>query len=707
MQRLTLLVILMAMLSVTQGIAQETWKVTSGPQDGDIRVLVRDSSGNIYAMHTNSIARFRSTDDGLTWLRMSDTTGANGIAGSATRNGMVYFIGSTGATTYALYNSTDAGRSWAIARSADAGQAVATTRDGIVLFAHGKQLERYGQDGSAWKDISIPSSSSTSKDGSVQALAIASSGYIYAATLAGIYRSSDNGSNWVATYEGMGKRAMRAMAVGTNGELYAVGDTLVYRSTDDGMHWQQSSITLGAASVIGVGRNGDVLIGSTDGNMYRSTDHGMTWSQKVVTGLFTRSLLQASDGSWLAGSAINGLFRSTDNGITWIVSNTGMNASTINALTVAPGGRIYSGMQGGYGGIVYSSSDGGDTWEGLRPIPAPGPIWCLCALPNGYVLAGTERTGIYRTTDHGTSWAQANNGLQNLFVRSFLVKPNGDVLAGTEKGVYLSTDMGVTWKITALNNAQFWSLARHPDGTLLAGASSGPIHYSTDDGATWTMVKGFGATSDIQALGVAIDGSVYAASFNTGVFRSTDVGRTWMKVLNSTFATMAILTAPNGAVYVGGNGGGVHKTTDDGATWNLDTSGAGRKLFVGAFALDSNGYIYAGSSGFGVIRSLGPASSVEMANERGRVSEKSMTISIVPNTITSSATLRLGLSQMAHVTLYIYDSDGREIEKVVDEDLVAGQHSFDCNVERLPSGRYRCVVIADGAIASQSFIVIR
>ncbi len=128
------------------------------------------------------------------------------------------------------------------------------------------------------------------------------------------------------------------------------------------------------------------------------------------------------------------------------------------------------------------------------------------------------------------------------------------------------------------------------------------MYKSTDAGKTWTHI----GLDDTQHIGkIAVDpknpnivfvaaiGHLYAASPERGVFRTTDGGKTWKKVLykdeNVGAVEVVIDPANSKVVYAGlwntrrppwytyaptnGPGGGIFKSTDGGNTWKQLTNG--------------------------------------------------------------------------------------------------------------------------------------
>jgi ligand-binding sensor domain-containing protein len=97
----------------------------------------------------------------------------------------------------------------------------------------------------------------------------------------------------------------------------------------------------------------------------------------------------------------------------------------------------------------------------------------------GEIFAGTE-SGVFRSTDQGSSWAAVNSGLATASVAS---------LATDSSRLYASTASGL-WTLSAGS----WSL-RSPDATgallfasgVLYAAGSGTILRSSDGGKTWAV----------------------------------------------------------------------------------------------------------------------------------------------------------------------------------------------------------------------------
>ena len=188
------------------------------------------------------------------------------------------------------------------------------------------------------------------------------------------------------------------------------------------------------------------------------------------------------------------------------------------------------------------------------------------------------------------------------------------ILAGTASGgVWKSTDRGATWHITTTPNEQFsvttlaqdprpgqtqtWYMAggefRGSAGSLQnisAGNYALGLYTSTDNGNSWTLIEDATAGSP-TAFDTAFDyvsklivspatGTLFLANNASGIYRSTDGGATFPRVLGSISAhsyndvavgaegtLVAVLStlALNGGQSAAG---GVYLSRDDGLTWS-------------------------------------------------------------------------------------------------------------------------------------------
>ncbi len=233
----------------------------------------------------------------------------------------------------------------------------------------------------------------------------------------GVFRSTDDGSTWVAVNGGLSNLYTPSLAV---------IDTTLFTAT------------------------AQVFI---SGGVFRSTDNGDQWVP-VNTGLTDSAIASLatgpapSGGTYLyAGTYSDGIFRSTDYGDTWSPLWDGIGCASTLAVI---GPYMFA---SNYDVSAYSS-DTGSTWS--SGIPERAMDWAFTPAPGGgfAAFAGLstgilEWGGLFISTDSGTSWQQTNLQSRNannlasagpaLFVQS------GRYQFDTDIGVQMTTDNGESW----------------------------------------------------------------------------------------------------------------------------------------------------------------------------------------------------------------------------------------------------------------------
>jgi photosystem II stability/assembly factor-like uncharacterized protein len=281
------------------------------------------------------------------------------------------------------------------------------------------------------------------------------------------------------------------------------------------------------------------------------------------------------------GSAGGGVWKTTDAGRTWRGLMQHQRASSIGALAIAPSNPdvIYAGTgqptiryDAMAGNGVYRSDDGGRTWKhvGLDPTRHIGRILVDPHDPDrvlvgalGHEFGPNPERGIYLTTDGGRSWKQVLKVDQNTGVVDLARDPEHPAV------VY----------------AAAWQMRLHPYLDYFipqAGPGSG-IYKSEDGGETWTRLAGAGLPKGpLGRIGLGVPrGSggqrVYATVIDpgggTGFYRSDDGGQSW-KLLNDDpelasdyFSRVTVAPNDPDVVYVMGRS--IHRSDDGGAHFTI------------------------------------------------------------------------------------------------------------------------------------------
>jgi hypothetical protein len=219
---------------------------------------------------------------------------------------------------------------------------------------------------------------------------------------------------------------------------------------------------------------------------------------------------------------------------------------------------------------------------------------------NGYMYAGTDN-GVFCSTDNGDNWTKIDTGLTNQYVYTIAISPNGYMFAGTSGGgVFLSTDNGNNWeeKNDSLLNLFIGSLAINADGYVFAGSIGGGtavgVFLSTDNGNKWTQTST--SVGDwIHGLVIDKSGHVLAGSLGIGVLHSTDNGTNWVN-LNLNASVRPVSVDDSNHIYAGTDYKGIYRSTNEGTDWvDINTGLPYTSFAVLSIVFNTRGHIYAGT----------------------------------------------------------------------------------------------------------------
>src|SRR5205807_958463 len=270
-----------------------------------------------------------------------------------------------------------------------------------------------------------------------------------------------------------------------NSVVYAGTDTQgIYKSTDDGLNWVAANNGIERTAVRDISASGpNVLAATSSGcpgfnNVFKSTDNGTSWSptsgldDKIVEAFAIKgSSIYATVGLGLGG---NGVWRSTDNGNTWQVvpspiENGGEIFVSDNAIIVAEDN------------FIWRSTDDGASWDVVEQFALTGTRSFGRA---GTKLFAAQNSGIETSTDNGASWdfSVFSNGAY-----SFSSDGNTIYLGSNDK-VFKSTDFGVTWIDVSTGPGKGGIQALLFDATNLFAATpadAAGLYRSTNGAPNW------------------------------------------------------------------------------------------------------------------------------------------------------------------------------------------------------------------------------
>ncbi len=391
----------------------------------------------IFAGGRNKI--YRSTDNGNTF-----TTININFSWSIVNIYSIAAIGSTifAATSYdGIYKSTDNGTTWFSANAGmgpkDARALTITNSSTVIAGTHYVGMYRSTDLGLSWNK------SMAGFPAGISILSLLESeSSIYAGTRDGIYRTDDNGENWIkltGTNDTINYCTVWGMCE-KNGDIYASTflqfNTTVYKTTDKGLNWIRSGtgLPLHLVFIKDMAASGDNIVAGTYEGIYYSSDNGSSWHQANGPNQNIESLAASGNFVYAAVPSGAGVYRSVDSGVNWTVSL----QSTVDYVEVAAIDNYA--FAGSFFGGARHTSNYGSNWLVSNGFPTDASIFALGATADGMVLAGTDLSPnwIYVSFNNGGFFSPYSEGLfENASVEDFAVN---------ETYMFAGTDYNGVWR---------------------------------------------------------------------------------------------------------------------------------------------------------------------------------------------------------------------------------------------------------------------
>jgi photosystem II stability/assembly factor-like uncharacterized protein len=592
--------------------------IAVAPSDHNV-VYAGTGEAAIRGNTTYGIGVYKSIDAGKTWknVGLKDTRQIGALIVDP-RNADVVLVAALGHAfgpnqERGIFRTTDGGKTWTkvLGKDENTGgiDVVFDPHNPNIVFASlwqarrqpwffssggaGSGLYRSEDNGATWKRLEgngLP-------DGILGRIGITISGAdsnrIYACIEAkegGLYRSDDAGQKWTRVNED-GRFRQRAWYFS---KVYAdpkAADTIymlntgAFRSVDGGKTFNLLPARHGDHHGLWIDpTNPNRIANANDGGASISTDGGKTWTTQnnQPTAQFYHVSVDNAFPYHIYGAQ-------QDNSNVGIASRTDWGAIGPADWFVAGGGEcgfVLADPRDWH--IIYSNSEGyinrydknKEEVRDISPVPLDNSghgavdlahrfqwISPLMLSPHNPDVLYTAAECVFKSTDHGQSWAQISGDL----TRNDKTKqqPSGGPLTNDITSVeYYDT---------------VFALAESPvkQGTLWAGSDDGLVHVSTDDGQHWANVSPkmpeWSTVSIIDAS--RHDGNTaYVAvdrhrldDFKPYIFKTTDLGKTWSAIGNGIpdgAYVRAVREDPKrkGLLYAGTETG-VFVSFDDGAHW--------------------------------------------------------------------------------------------------------------------------------------------
>ncbi|HZT13517.1 MAG TPA: hypothetical protein VFA29_11965 [Candidatus Baltobacteraceae bacterium] len=322
-------------------------------------------------------------------------------------------------------------------------------------------------------------------------------------------------------------------------QLFAFGASMLAQA-GDAFHWRLIGPFRGGRTVAVAGvpqQRGVYYFAATDGGVWKTTDYGRTW----------KPIFDGQDTGSIGALAVS----SSDPNVIYAASGEGLRRPD---LSVGDG--------------IYKSTDAGKSWThlGLRDgrqinalaVDPKDPNRVFAAVMGRPYGPNTER-GVYRSTDGGVTWQKVLGGDADTGAATVVID------AANPQTVYaaLWASRNPPWRLRDI--LQLWN--------------KGGLYKSTDGGTTWTQLK-TGLPAGVGRIGLAIAPSdsnrVYAwvnDAAGCGIYRSENGGASWMKTnaeervcgRGDDFSGLAVDPSDPNVVYAANTS--TYRSTDGGKTF--------------------------------------------------------------------------------------------------------------------------------------------
>lgn len=529
----------------------QSWTQLQSPQALNADVSVIALSPNYEADHTLLLGTtgdgvFKTTDDGQSWISLSQglpnsdiTTLAFSPSYASDHTILAATFGD------GVFVSRDSGTTWNASNEGISDLEITTIamspyyeEDSTIFVASAAEGVFKSTDGgrSWFKTGEVKRTLSAQTQAHFQALAITidhtNDLLIFLGMFEGLWKSADGGLTWQYV-ELLPTYLVRSLALSPNYEedqtLFAAtyGGGILW--SDDGGHtWAFRNTGLlnsypdPTEFSPGYATDGTVFCG-TVWALQKSVDGGAHWQTMTMLGVptfprtFALSPAFSSDQMVFIGTdnnetpnpryvlygedyiSTNGFFISADGGDTWVPTE--LNGVPIHSVAVSPGfasdqtvfaSSLWTGL--------YKSTDGGTTWAALQVTTEEPGVFAVALSPtydeDQTLFASTVHSGAFKSMDGGTSWARIP-GSEQVTVLDIALSPNYAVdrtlfVSTMQSGLLKSEDGGNSLMSTALPGNYVTSVAVSPayamDESVFAATYQG-IYKSEDGGLSWTRVS--------------------------------------------------------------------------------------------------------------------------------------------------------------------------------------------------------------------------
>lgn len=564
--------------------------VLLGPDGGDARSLAYDPSNPDHIfVGTTTGSIFSSINRGQSWSPFAHLGNENDYVIDHIlidpRNSAIMFVAAWNVRNQAsgdVFRSQDGGTTWlalpgmheksirALAMAAsDSSVLVSGARDGVYRTKDG---------GDTWQRIS-PDSYTEIKN--IESIAIdpKDPNLVYAGTWHLAWKTINGGITWQHLNQGIiDDSDVFSIVVDPTSPstVYASACSGIYKSYNAGIIFHKVQGIPFSARRTRILRqdpsNPRVVYAGTTQGLWKTMDGGRAWRQMTNSDIVVNDVLvdPTNSARLLLATDRGGVMVSNNAGISFLSSNHGYThryVTTIVPDTNDPG-TVFVGIANDrqWGGVFSFHERGG--WQQRSAGLGGRDVLALKQTANGDLIAGTNH-GVFFLDHKRSAWrplaGSAVNFLMNLRVNDVELASDRWLLA-TSAGLFISTDKGRSWNggpVLGRTNC----VSVHSAKRLLVAATPTELLVSSDGGMNWLAARLPAQLTRIRSLAVTPGSEIWLTG-QEGAFRSSDAGKTWHHILNGlpqsdlssisydqSAKTLLATTLSSGVVFLSPDGG--------------------------------------------------------------------------------------------------------------------------------------------------------
>ncbi len=351
--------------------------------------------------------------------------------------------------------------------------------------------------------------------------------------------------------------------------------------------------------------------------------------------------------------------------------------------------NLFAGTSSG----VFLTTDYGTTWTQVNAGLADTGVSALAAI--GTNLFASTASGVFLSTNNGTSWNQVNNGLTDTAINRLAVVGTNLFGATNGGGIFVTTNNGTSWTTadgSVFQNA-FISLLAGTGTSLFASSTSNSIIYrSTDNGTSWAPADSGIATANA----IIQSGSNFIAGGVSGLYVSTDNLVSWNPVAFTVLGSNVQIAgfATQGATVFGVAYNAVVEGSGNGTSWsNITSSLSPNDPYTAIAVIDTNLFIGTNNNSAFTKDATVWRLSTNNIPTGVRTAENNTPVNFnldqnFPNPFNPTTVISYSIPAGGQTVLTVYDMLGRDVRRLVDEHQNAGNYSVTFDGSRLTSGVY-------------------